>query len=69
MGSSLEIDGEKCEGCELCVGACPIDYLEMSSGTNRNGYFYPIVNSEKYCTGCGNCYIVCPDVCIEIKDV
>ncbi|MBU2576103.1 MAG: 4Fe-4S dicluster domain-containing protein [Nanoarchaeota archaeon] len=64
---SLEIDIERCKGCGLCVDACPVDYLSMSSKTNNKGYFYPVRDSEKDCTGCGLCYTMCADVCIEIS--
>jgi len=67
MVGSLEIEIEKCKGCELCINACPVDYLKMSSETNGHGYFYPVVNSDKECTGCGNCYVMCADVCIEVS--
>ena len=69
MGVSLEIDVEMCKGCGLCVDTCPIDYLQMSSKTNKKNYFYPAVNNSKECTGCGLCYIVCPDFCIVVSEV
>lgn len=66
MGGSLEIDIEKCKGCELCVSECPADYLKVSSESNRLGFFYPVVDPEEECTGCGICYTVCPDICITV---
>ena len=63
------IDRELCKGCCLCVRACPVKILEMDTELNTSGS-YPVktVNSEK-CIACGNCYEVCPDVCIEIYEL
>ncbi len=34
----IEIDEERCKGCELCVGACPRQLITLSRRINHLGY-------------------------------
>ncbi|MDR2136330.1 MAG: 4Fe-4S binding protein [Treponema sp.] len=62
------IDRELCKGCLLCVRACPVKVLGPSQTPNASGsYPSEALNPEK-CIACGNCYEVCPDVCIEVYE-
>lgn len=63
------IDRELCKGCLLCVRACPVKVLEQDPQPNSSGS-YPsrVVQAEK-CIACGNCYEVCPDVCITVYEL
>ena len=65
----IEIDRESCKGCLLCIRSCPVNVLEADKEPNSSGS-YPAkpVNNEK-CIACGNCYQVCPDVCIRIFEL
>ncbi|MDR1901195.1 MAG: 4Fe-4S binding protein [Treponema sp.] len=65
----VEIERELCKGCYLCIRACPIKVLELDTVPNSTGT-YPSkpVHAEK-CIACGNCYEVCPDVCITIYEL
>jgi NAD-dependent dihydropyrimidine dehydrogenase PreA subunit len=56
----LELDGEECKGCGLCVEACPPRVLWLSERLNRCGY-HPVTYRGSGCTGCGICYLVCPE--------
>ncbi len=49
---SFTIDVEKCTGCTVCAGKCPVNAIY---GTRLQPYF--IV--EDKCTGCGICFEVC----------
>ena len=41
----------------------------MKSGQgNLKGYDYVLVDEAK-CNGCGNCYTVCPDCCVDIIEL
>ncbi|HJX13418.1 MAG TPA: FAD-binding protein [Dehalococcoidales bacterium] len=47
-----EIIPDKCIGCQLCVGECPVSAIEMKDGVAH-------VNPD-LCIGCGRCSKVCP---------
>jgi len=65
----VEIDRELCKGCFLCIRACPVKVLEADTELNGSGC-HPSkpVNPEK-CIACGNCYEVCPDICIQVFEL
>lgn len=61
----VEIDIQKCKGCELCTNACKEKALTLSDTINIKGYRYIIANNDA-CTGCINCALVCPDAVITV---
>ena len=61
----VEIDIQKCKGCELCTMACKEQALALSDSINIKGYRYIIANNDA-CNGCVNCAIVCPDAVITV---
>lgn len=61
----VEIDIQKCKGCELCTAACKEGALKLSETINIKGYRYIIANNDA-CTGCVNCALVCPDAVITV---
>jgi 2-oxoglutarate ferredoxin oxidoreductase subunit delta len=61
----VEIDIQKCKGCEMCTVACKEDVLKMSKDINNLGYRYAVVVNDD-CTGCVNCALVCPDGVIKV---
>ena len=61
----VEIDIQKCKGCELCTIACKEQVLTLSNSINIKGYRYAIANNDA-CTGCVNCALVCPDAVITV---
>jgi 2-oxoglutarate ferredoxin oxidoreductase subunit delta len=63
----IEIDVERCKGCELCRSACPHHVIKLSDSHNNKGHRPAVlVDPEHKCTGCGLCAIVCPDTCITV---
>ena len=65
MQEKIIINHEHCKGCVLCVSVCRKGALSQSSEMNKSGYRYAIADPNK-CVGCGMCYRMCPDYCIEI---
>ncbi|MBK6937487.1 MAG: 4Fe-4S dicluster domain-containing protein [Chitinophagaceae bacterium] len=61
----VEIDIQRCKGCELCTDACKEQALKLSETINIKGYRYIIANND-VCTGCINCALVCPDAVITV---
>ena len=60
------IDVEKCKGCHVCVPACSLKCVGVSTKVNSKGYNYAILENTDTCTGCANCAIVCPDAVITV---
>ena len=58
---TVEVDSEKCIGCEECVSICPVDVYEM-----QNEKSVP-VNAEE-CIGCESCVEVCEQGAITITE-
>jgi 2-oxoglutarate ferredoxin oxidoreductase subunit delta len=63
------IDSELCKGCLLCLRACPVKVLEADAGLNSSGCHPSKAAHVDKCIACGNCYEVCPDVCIEVYEI
>jgi 2-oxoglutarate ferredoxin oxidoreductase subunit delta len=63
----IEIDAERCKGCELCVGVCPQTVIHMSVAFNAKGY-HPaqLIDPGLDCTGCAVCAVICPDAVITV---
>ena len=62
MEPLLKIDKEKCTACYACVRACPVKAIKVESEHPK-----PSIMHER-CIGCGNCYSVCSDDAIVIRD-
>ena len=58
----VEIDLEKCNGCGLCVGACPAKALDI---VNKK----PLMKKapENACAFCGDCAAICSVKAISMK--
>jgi 2-oxoglutarate ferredoxin oxidoreductase subunit delta len=62
---TLVIDTEACKGCDLCIGACPVDALVMTTNqVNTRGYRFPLLLAG--CTGCTACSQICPDFVFQV---
>ena len=61
----VEIEIQRCKGCELCIIECKEHALALSDSINIKGYRYIIANNH-LCTGCVNCALVCPDAVITV---
>ena len=64
---AVEINAERCKGCDLCVVACPCEVLALQpKEVNNRGYHYAFTVAPDACIGCAACATVCPDGCITV---
>ncbi|MBD3413371.1 MAG: 4Fe-4S dicluster domain-containing protein [Candidatus Aminicenantes bacterium] len=64
---TVDIDIERCKGCNLCVPSCPTDCLALNtSDTNSYGLHYAYLDKEEDCIACMNCAVICPDAAITV---
>ncbi|MDR3294319.1 MAG: 4Fe-4S binding protein, partial [Clostridiales Family XIII bacterium] len=57
----IEIDEEKCDGCELCSDACHEGAIGIVDGKAK-------LLRDDYCDGLGNCLPVCPTGAIRFVE-
>ena len=61
MAWNVNVDQDKCEGCEECVDVCPVEVFEM-----EDEKAVP-VNADE-CLGCESCIEVCETDAITIEE-
>lgn len=70
ISGAVDINKERCKGCDLCVVACPCDVLSLQpQDVNDRGYHYAFTAHPEKCIGCAACATVCPDSCITVYRV
>ena len=58
----LDIERDRCKGCELCVTACPKHVLELDqTAVNALGHHPVRLTDAGACTSCALCARICPD--------
>ncbi|MBW1693330.1 MAG: 4Fe-4S binding protein [Deltaproteobacteria bacterium] len=62
MSFIVNVDSEKCEGCEECVDICPVEVFEMEDDKSVP------VNADE-CLGCESCVEVCEPGAITIEEI
>jgi len=57
----IKIDESKCDGCGLCIPACPEAAIQIIDGKAR-------LVDERYCDGLGKCIGQCPKGAITLEE-
>ena len=65
---NVKLDFSRCKGCYLCVSVCPKGVLVPSDEIGAKGFPIVQIDDTKECIGCGACFKMCPDYCIEIEE-
>ena len=58
----VEVDEEKCIGCEECVDNCPVNVFEMQAEKSM-----PVNAGE--CVGCDTCIELCEQEAITVNEI
>ena len=57
MKGAIEVNTERCKGCQLCIIACPQKVIALANKVNLHGYPYVEAVNEEACVGCASCGI------------
>lgn len=66
--ATVKVNFSRCKGCFLCANVCPKKVLVPSKELGPKGFGMIQLDDKQECIGCGACYKMCPDYCIEIVD-
>lgn len=64
--AKIEINIQRCKGCELCISVCPQNIIAIGNTLNQQGYYVAAVQHLEQCTGCALCAETCPDIAITV---
>ena len=62
----VQLDPERCSGCDLCLEICPNDLFEKTQTPNVDGYFPVQMNDADYCVNCLRCVQICPEAAFDV---
>ncbi len=61
MDYQVELDQEKCNGCEECLAACTADVFEMRKDKS-------VAVNKRDCVGCLSCVEICEQAAIKVEE-
>ena len=61
-GTKIDINGDLCKGCGICIAFCPTEVLELDEHEKA------MVKRPEKCNACGLCELRCPDMAVEVKE-
>lgn len=63
----IVIDENLCKGCGYCIHYCPKKIIKIGNRFNAMGFKYAVPDdTEKVCTACKTCALMCPDAAISV---
>lgn len=65
---TLEMNGETCKACGLCVKRCPMDAMEMIEERGLEAENKEILHNSELCIGCGVCVHKCPTKSLSLVE-
>jgi 2-oxoglutarate ferredoxin oxidoreductase subunit delta len=65
---NVNIKNELCKGCYLCIRACPKSVITVDQKINSSGIYPAKAVNVRDCMACGNCWTVCPDICMDVYE-
>jgi len=68
LTGKIIINQERCKGCGYCIIACPHNLIGKADFFNSKGFYPAEYAKEASCPGkgCMLCYLMCPEVAIEV---
>jgi 2-oxoglutarate ferredoxin oxidoreductase subunit delta len=65
--SKMNVDFDRCKGCELCTEACPKKIVEIQrEKLNKEGFYTAVCIDDAACISCAFCAMMCPDCAITV---
>ena len=61
----IKLRTDRCKACYLCMANCKVNAISLADTVNARGVI-PIKVDQEKCVQCGSCYMMCPDLVIEI---
>ncbi len=58
----VNVDHDKCDGCEECINVCPTAVFELNDNKSN------LVNPDE-CVGCMSCVEACPNQAITVNEM
>lgn len=58
----VEIDNDKCTGCEECINICPQECFDLIDGKS-------VATRADECVNCQSCVEACPEAAVSVTEM